>query len=158
LPPLRIDNAEGFADVDVPAQLVSADARSVVIRARASNHERPIDVEVRFLELSGGIAGTPFEQGRVEITPNGQGGDALVDALAAAWKQPPMARRMRANISAPVAVLGASDPLSAPLKTKAFLLDGSAEVYLNWDSRTKLLEIHEKDEDYRAGVIAALSR
>jgi hypothetical protein len=156
--PLQIDDSEGFADLDVPAQLVSADARAVVVRARASSQERSVDVEVRFLDLSAGSGGSPFGQGRVEIRPIGEGGDALVAALAAAWKLPPTTRRMKEVVSAPVAVLGGGNAPTEPIKTKLFLQDGEAEVFLNWNPSRKTLEIHEKDQDYRVGVVAALSR
>lgn len=153
-PPLSIAMEGGFVDIDVPAELVSSDATSLVIHARGYTNGGPIDLTVRYFDLKEPKGELPISFGKMEIKCNGSG-DPLLMVLAVAWQQKPKPRHMRSAITAPAAILGRD---AGGIRAKAFFNGGAAELFINWNPVKKVLEIHEKDPSYRAGVLAALSK
>jgi hypothetical protein len=131
---------------------------------------KPIDIEVVFTqtgsvdlaEVDPGYKGVQLGQGTVEMSSIDGRGDALLEVLATEYDAG-AARRMKRSVKASITILGGSvaNISKEPLKAKAFFDDGHpesyAELYVNFDPVLRVLQIHEKDEDYRRNVVRALS-
>lgn len=144
---------EGWGgDFEVPSRVVRVAEHELTVRTSAAIDGRPVDIEVRFTDPADGM------MGHVELRPLGAGGDALLTAMAKAWKQPARPRGMR-TLRLPAAFLSGSAKAAATdaLHTKVFFDDVQSELFVNWNPKTSMLELFEKDEDYREGVIGGLS-
>jgi hypothetical protein len=87
----------------------------------------------------------------------GEVSDRLLEAMTQLYKVPTKNKRFRKSAYADLIVLQIKDDVMA---NKVFFevdRPGYAELYTNIDKRKGVLEIHEKDEDYRVNVLKALS-
>ncbi|MBL8718607.1 MAG: hypothetical protein JNL79_21680 [Myxococcales bacterium] len=143
---------EGWGgDVEVPAKVLRVDEHSFVVRTHATIDGRLVELEASFEEpTQGGI-------GAVELRP-GAGADALLGAIAKAWEQPaPTKPARKVRVAAAWLVGTARDARHSATRTKVFFEEQDAEFYVNWNPETSMLELFEKDDEYRAGVLGALT-
>lgn len=147
------DPDEGWGgDVEVPATLVRVEDHSFVVRTHATIDGRSVELEVSFEEPTQGMMGV------VELRPVGAGAAALLGAMANAWQQPAPTRPPR-KVRVPAAWLvgTARDARQSASRTKVFFEEQDAELYVNWNPQTSMLELFEKDDGYREGVLGALT-
>lgn len=104
-----------------------------------------------------------FYWGSVTLRSIGLESDALAMALSRLYGLAHAGLRMLPEIRAEAVGL-ASDPRlieSEPVKMKLFFHSGNearyAEVFLNIDRRAQIVELHEKDPEYRKNLVRALT-
>jgi hypothetical protein len=141
------DPNEGWGgDVEIPASVVQNAGDSFTVHARGVLGGNQVELEVVFHEKPDAI----------EIRPIAHT-DALLAAMATAWKQPPSKRSMRALRAQIVFLSDEKDPAKQGCHAKAFFDPTDAELFVNWNAKTSMLELFEKDVEYRADVLAALA-
>lgn len=87
----------------------------------------------------------------------GEASDRLLTAMAQLYKVPITNKRFRKTAYADLVVLQIKDDVMA---NKVFFdvdRPGYAELYTNIDKNKGLLQIHEKDDEYRLNILKALS-
>jgi hypothetical protein len=151
----RQDPEEGFQDIALSIQSNTHDAASgsAVIRALGRHGSRLVGLNIAI-----GSEGVVFSS-------LGDVSHALVDVLARLYGVRVRAPRMRRSVGF-VAHALQGDPAflaNEPVRLKLFPRVGwrcweYCELYLAVDVARGEVEIREKDEDYREGVIAYLSR
>jgi hypothetical protein len=158
---------DGWVDLDLPLIdfRVRADAYRTVAKGLLDGTIVGIDVEIgsHWDPKPTEHEDVTFYWGSVTLRSIGPESDALVTALARLYGIPSTAPRMLPEIRAEAVGL-ASDPRlieSERVKMKLFFHsdnnDRYAEVFLNIDRRAQLVELHEKDQEYRKNLLRALT-
>jgi hypothetical protein len=105
----------------------------------------------------------PLYWGTADLISLGEESDAFLQALDEVYNTNTGRRRMRDRV-AYLAVSLAGHPLrldQESVKMKLFfesdLEERAAEFYLNVDAQNSSVEFHEKDADYRLGIILSLA-
>lgn len=128
------------------------------VRARGTHRESTVGLEVVVGALDGDRKGVAFRS-------TGEESNRFIRALADLYKVRAPVSAMKAQAFADAAVL--SGDLTAMQSERIdikvfFSADGPesdyAELYVNIDPMNHVLEIHEKDPEYRANVIKALAK
>jgi hypothetical protein len=161
----RISEADGFVDIDLPIAEVTEDSGLVRIVARGDVAGTMVGLEVDFHSgpgHSGSRLSLPL--GAARIRSIGAASDSFVRLLASRYRLPSLAKTMVPAVDASVVGLE-GDPahvLDRVTKMKFFFFDSGpedryAEVFINVDVNKRVLEFHEKDEDYRKPLLLALT-
>lgn len=163
----RLSTADGFVDIDLP--IVEIDSKSpnlVSVIARGKVQGAVVGLAV---DLSPNWIAKPIENanvsvywGKARLRSIGPESDAFSKLLAGLYRLPCTTAKMPSRID--VEAVGLSnDPRlvkSSPTKMKLFFSANSeknyAEVFLNLDLNTKVLQFHEKDLGYRAPLLRGL--
>lgn len=159
-----LTESEGFVDIDLPITQVTQDAGLTRIVARGVIFGREVGFEVDFPARSTGPAGK-IHFGEAQIRTLGGVSDNFVAFLDSRYKIPIASKKMVPAVTASVVALE-GDPahvLNGMTRMKFFFFDSGpedryAEVYINVDSGKRMLEFHEKDEDYRKALLLALTQ
>ena len=164
---VRSVGEEGFVDLDLPlVDFVEPAAGGFRIVARGSfggeiiGFAATVEPEWRADPIEGDRDHF-FYWGRVTLQSIGAASDSFVSALAQLYGDPIGTPKMLATI--PTEAVGlATDPRklkSSPAKMKLFFHSGAAtryaEVFLNIDRASRVVEVHEKDPEYRSNVVRA---
>ena len=99
-------------------------------------------------------------QGRITYRSVGSDSDSLLQALAALYKLPRKGAVFARTADADIVFLDVNE---REMAGKVFFAANGpqsayAELYTNIDKQRHVLEIHEKDPEYRQNVLKALSR
>lgn len=145
----------GFVDIDLHIDdLDCKNWASCSVKASGIFRGSPVAVEVQLQGQDG--AG----QGRITYRSVGPASDALIRSLAALYKTPVKGLTFSGAASADIVFLDAN---ARAMSGKVFFSASGpeadyAELYTNIDKQRRVLEIHEKDPEYRKNVIKGLSR
>ncbi|TLM99795.1 hypothetical protein FDZ73_21065 [bacterium] len=163
----HLSTAEGFVDIDLPiVQTESKSPNVVSVVARGKIHGSVVGLAV---DISPTWTEKPIENarasvywGKVRLRSIGSESDAFSKLLAGLYHMPCATAKMPQRMEAEAVGLS-NDPRlvkSTPTRMKLFLNSNSqnnyAEVYLNLDLNSKVLQFHEKDPGYRAPLLRAL--
>jgi hypothetical protein len=164
---VKLVGEDGWVDLDLP--LTEFKDRSNVYRLVAKGLLDGTSVGLR-VEIDGHWNPKPTEHdavtfywGSVTLRSMGLESDALAMALSRLYGLPHAELRMLPEIRTEAVGL-ASDPRlieSEPVKMKLFFHSENeeryAEVFLNIDRRAQIVELHEKDPEYRKNLVRALT-
>lgn len=169
LPEIMSESEEGgFCDLvfRAPGPVRQADG-TLPFRAHGLDQGRSVGLEVAlgsaWTEVSLGSGLPPAFQGTVELRSIGHDSDALLIAMDRLFETAlhPAAMTAAAKFSAITLEGDPRDPARGPVKIKLFYEpgdeEGYAELYVNLDVRAGRLYVNEKDPDYRAALIKALT-
>ena len=155
------DPKEKHPSADVDLRIVSMTCptqHQCRVRARGAHRGNTVGLEVVVGALDGERKGVAFRS-------TGEESNRFIRALADLYKVRAPVSVMKAQIFADAAVLrGDLTAMQAErIDIKIFFsADGPesdyAELYVNIDPMNHVLEMHEKDPEYRANVIKALSK
>lgn len=163
----QLSTADGFVDIDLPivqAESKSSALISVVARGKIQGSVVgfAVDLDSKWIEKPIENANSSFYWGKARFRSIGPDSDAFSKLLAGLYQLPCVTSKMPSRIEVEVVGL-ANDPRlvkSSPTKMKLFFNANSesnyAEVFLNLDLKSKVLEFHEKDPEYRAPLLRAL--
>ncbi len=141
---------EGWGgDVEVPAKILRANEHSFNLRARGTIDGKLVEIEVSFDEAKPGAGSS------VEVRPL-VGGDAFLAGVARAWKQKAPSKMRTVRVAAAWLAGSAAAARESAVHTKVFFEEQDAELFVNWNPQTSMLELSEKDDEYRSGVLRAL--
>ena len=167
LPDVFANSEEGFVDASfavVRHRVLPDGVRTVQVRGRS--RDLPVGLLLDLLPdwrpdtLGDGI---PVHWGRVRYRSVGPESDAWVRVLSAAYALPPDGLIMQPHVEfAAIALSGdPCRPQRGPLNMKLFFEsedeDRYAEIYTNLLLSEQLMEVREKDPEYRAPLIRALT-
>ncbi|MBV8660125.1 MAG: hypothetical protein JO142_20070 [Burkholderiales bacterium] len=149
------DNAFG-GDVDLKIESIVCASRSqCVVRAHGLEHQKVVGLEVVIGAMRGKESGLVYRSIGAES-------DALLAMLAKAYK----VKAPGVHFTKEVFVYGGTDSIQK-IKTsqtdmKVYFTEdpdmkGYAELYTNIDAKAGILEIHEKDPEYRKNIIKAFA-
>jgi hypothetical protein len=168
LPAGNVSTADGFIDIDLPIEKAESNSQclvSVIARGtvEGANVGFAFELDTKWDEKPVDSMNLTLYWGKACIHSIGADSDAFLKLLADRYQLELAAANMRLHIE--VAVVGlANDPRlvqSNPTKMKVFFNANTdrnyAEVFLNLDLNAKVLEFHEKDPEYRAPLLRALS-
>jgi hypothetical protein len=164
LPELKVESANGFADLSFKLTAIEqyASETQVLAKARRSNEVTGFAVLLIGPWTEQNVANLTMRSGRVSFVSVGDESHAFVRALHDAYGSTVNAPRMydRVNFTAMALEGDPSDVRKAPVKLKLFI-DGTeeqyAEVFLNIDSGRSVVELAEKDPEYRKPLLKALT-
>ena len=165
-PDARISEDHGFIDIDLPiVGAVSGNDGVVKITARGTIDGTEVGFEVDFPSKSRSGTRTFLPLGVARVRSIGAPSDHFVMLLAQRYKLPAPAPTMVSSVDASVVGLE-GDPqrvLDGMTKMKFFFFDSGpeeryAEVFINVDAKNRVLEFHEKDEDYRKPLLLDLTK
>src|SRR5262245_27543539 len=156
----------GFADLDLPLKDISRGASSeFYLTAQGDFEGRSVGFTVmvgagwKVQENAGFVA----HWGTVALRTLGDSSDAFVELLAKLYGKSLSTPHMLPEVVAQAVGLG-TDPrrlMSEPQRMKLFFYsedeDRYAEVFLNVDLAQRLIQFHEKDQEYRGNVLRALT-
>ena len=162
-----MSTADGFVDIDLP--IIQAESKlsslvSVVARGKIQGSVVgfAVDLDSKWIVKPIENANASFYWGKARLRSIGPDSDAFSKLLAGLYQLPCATAKMPSHIEVEVVGL-ANDPRlvkSNPTKMKLFFNANSennyAEVFLNLDLNSKVLEFHEKDPEYRAPLLRAL--
>lgn len=159
-----LTEAEGFVDIDLPITQVAQEPGLTRIVARGVIFGREVGFEMDFPAQSKASV-EQLHFGEAQIRTLGTVSDNFVAFLDSRYKIPIASKKMVAAVTAAVVGLE-GDPahvLNGVTRMKFFFFDSGpedryAEVYINVDSGKRMLEFHEKDEDYRKALLLALTQ
>lgn len=163
----KLSTADGFVDIDLPiVQVGSRSSALVSVVARGKIQGAvvgfAVDLDPKWIEKPIENANASFYWGKARLRSIGADSDAFSKLLAGLYQLPCTTSKMPSRIEVEVVGL-ANDPrlvMSSPTKMKLFFNTDSehnyAEVFLNLDLKSKVLEFHEKDPEYRAPLLRAL--
>ena len=143
----------GFVDIDLHIDSMACDSWAACdLSASGSFRGRPVAIGVA-VRVQGG-------QGRITYRSVGAASDALVQALATLYKSPRNDMGFASAAGADIVILDAD---AHKMAGKVFFAANGpesdyAELYTNVDRRRRVLEIREKDTEYRANVLKGLSK
>lgn len=164
-PDVRISEDHGFIDIDLPITAMSDNDGLVKITSRGSVDGTEVGFEVDFASKGGSGVRSNLPVGVARIRSIGVPSDHFVMLLAQRYRLPMPAPRMVSSIDASMVGLE-GDPqhvLDRTTKMKFFFFDSGpeeryAEVFINVDAKNRILEFHEKDEDYRKPLLLDLTK
>ena len=168
VPQVRSVGEHGFVDLDLPlAEVSDKESGTVrfVTRGAFDNEMLGFAVDVHSEWKAQPLQGADavFYWGAVTLRSIGPASDAFIRLVARLYGRRIGTPHMLAEIKAQAVGLN-SDPRkikSTPVHMKLFfhsdIEDRYAEVFLNVDAGSKVVQFHEKDEDYRVNVIRALT-
>lgn len=163
----NLSTADGFVDIDLPIIQVESKLSSLVsVVARGKIQGAvvgfAVDLDSKWIVKPIENANASFYWGKGRLRSIGPDSDAFSKLLAGLYQLPCATVKMPSRIEVEVVGL-ANDPRlvkSNPTKMKLFFNANSennyAEVFLNLDLNSKVLEFHEKDPEYRAPLLRAL--
>ncbi len=167
---MTVGNDEGFVDFDFPlTSAAQVDDGGWLISARGLLNERTIGFDIR---LGGEWKAQDVDDGAFTvfwgngaIIRSGAESDDFCGLLQDKYQLSGSSREMPDLVNTMVVSLG-TDPVritEEPIKMKMFVEpegDESeyAEFYLNVDLRGKVVQFHEKDNEYRENLIKAFCR
>jgi hypothetical protein len=143
----------GFVDVSLRIESMNCESwTSCSVQAAGVFRGRPVAVEVLIQSMNG--------QGKISYRSVGPRSDELLAALATLYKLPRKKVTFARAASADIIFLEARpEKMAAKVFFAANGLPSSyAELYTNIDRRRRVLEIFEKDPEYRANVLKGLSQ
>lgn len=165
---VRSVGEDGFVDLDLPlVALTRRESGEFDVSAQGIFDSRLVGFS---LVLGSEWKAQPLDNadittywGAVTVRAINGASDAFVELLAKLYALPLSHHRMLSEVAAVAVGLG-TDPrelMSAPAKMKLFfhseVEDRYAEVFLNIDRAARVVQFHEKDEDYRGNVLRALT-
>ena len=143
----------GFVDLSMGIDSMACDSwTSCTVHASGLFRGARVAVDV-VIQCPGGA-------GKMAYRSVGADSDALLAAMAQLYKLPPGSARFAETATADVILLDAD---SKQMAGKVFFAangpkDRYAELYTNVDKQRRVLEIHEKDPEYRQNVLRGLAR
>ncbi len=163
----KLSTADGFVDIDLP--IVQAESKSpalvsVIARGKVQGAVvgLAVDLDSKWIKKPIENADASFYWGKARLRSIGPESDAFSKLLADLYQLPCGTSKMPSRIDVEAVGL-ANDPhrvTSNPTKMKLFFNSNSehdyAEVYLNLDLKSNVLEFHEKDTEYREPLLRAL--
>jgi hypothetical protein len=164
---VKLVGEDGWVDLDLPLTEFKGDSNVYRLIAKGLLDGTSVGLRV---EIDGHWNSKPTEDGAVTLywgsvtlRSIGLESDALAVALSRLYGYPHAGLRMLPEIRAEAVGL-ASDPRlieSEPVKMKLFFHSENeeryAEVFLNIDRGAQIVELHEKDPEYRKNLIRALT-
>lgn len=164
---VRLNNEEGFADLDFP--LAAAPQSTGVgqrLLAQGTYDGRGIgfaaEIHGEWVEKPLEDKSATFYWGKVTLRSIGEPSNNFVELLSKIYGVTSKSGPMLAEISTQAVGL-ADDPrrlLEVPVRMKLFFhteIEGRyAEVFLNLDVPGRVVQFHEKDQEYRQNVVRAL--
>lgn len=165
--PVRVSSEDDFADLNFP---LAAGPQSTPVGQRLLAQGIYDGRGVGFAaEIHGEWVEKPLEDksatfywGNVTLRSIGEPSDNFVEVLSKLYGVPSKSSPMLAEITAQAVGL-AADPrrlLEVPVRMKLFFhsqIEGRyAEVFLNLDVPGRVVQLHEKDQEYRQNVVRAL--
>ncbi len=153
------NDKDPWADVSLRIEsLICSTQAQCTVRARGVHHGESVGLEVVVGAIDGQRRGVSYRS-------IGKESDRFLRALAQLYKVPDRVSAMNVATFADAVILGGSVGAmrSQRIDMKVFFYaDGPeskyAELYTNVDPVRHVLEIHEKDPEYRANVIKALAK
>jgi hypothetical protein len=144
---------DAFVDLDLKIESMNCPTwDNCSVTARGLHRGAEVGVRIQINRVKGRSLG-------IRYLSVGEPSDRLLGAIAQLYKLPASANRFRKEAYADLVVLQASNDVMA--NKVFFFADGPqskyAELYTNIDKKKGMLQIHEKDEEYRANVFKALS-
>ena len=164
---LEISDHEGFIDIDLPIAQVSQAQGIVKIIARGTVAGVWIGFEIDFPTESSREGGSPgqLKPGMARIRSLGAESNRFVALLSKRYGIPGVASTMISSVDGSAVGLGddSAHRLEGKKNMKLFFFEAGptdryAEVYINVDFGTRVLEFHEKDPAYRKMLLLALTR
>jgi hypothetical protein len=166
--PGRVGAEEGFVDIDLP--LTKLDAVHAASRAAGRGSFEQGSVAAVGVQLGAAWEEQSTDEGPVlywgkgKLTSTGAESDRLVALLALHYGHNSFSERHMLNEVPFQAVCLEGDPRPQPtsnVRMKLFFFPDDeqryAEMYLNIDTRRQVLELHEKDNEYRLPLLRALT-
>jgi hypothetical protein len=164
LPELRVDSANGFADLSFKLTAIEqyVSETQVLAKARRSNEVASFAVLLTGPWTEQNVADLTVWSGRVSFISVGEESHAFLRALHDAYGAKADSPRMydRVNFTAMALEGDPRDVRKTPLKLKLFIEgveDQYVEVFLNIDAGRSVVELAEKDPDYRKPLLKALT-
>jgi len=142
----------GFVDIDLHIDAMDCDSWNICsVKASGTFRGRPVAIDAT-IQSSGG-------KGRITYRSVGAPSDALAQSLATLYKLPRNDATFVTTATAEIIFLDAN---AAEMAGKVFFAANGpesdyAELYTNINKQRRILEIHEKDPEYRKNVLKALS-
>jgi len=143
----------GFVDVDLHIDSMDCETwNACAVSASGTFQGRPVAIDAIIQAKDG--------RGRITYRSVGPGSDSLLQALATLYKLPRNSALFARAATADIVFLDANE---REMAGKVFFAANGpeseyAELYTNIDKKRRVLEIHEKDPEYRQNVLKALSR
>jgi hypothetical protein len=164
LPAMRVDQTD-FVNVTLKIMETKIHENEVQITARGTWQEKAVGIRVGFpfrahgLRIDGKEIRIDFKS--LTIYSLGVESDNLGMALAQLYHMPAAFKTMAQTTTVQSAILARKPETGLPRKimTKAFFekTEPYGELYINYDADAQSLELKEKDEEYRLGVLRGLS-
>jgi hypothetical protein len=142
----------GFVDIDLQIDAMDCDNwNECTVSASGAFRGLPVAIDVTIRAQDG--------QGRIAYRSVGAASDALAQVLAKLYKLPGSGATFANTAIADIIFLDAN---AREMAGKVFFAASGpesdyAELYTNIDKQRRVLEIHEKDPEYRRNVLKALS-
>jgi hypothetical protein len=165
--PVRVNSEDGFADLDLPLVAVPLSTRiGRRLLAQGTYNAREVgfaaEIHSEWVEKPLKDESASFYWGKVTLRSIGEPSNHFVEVLSKLYGVTSKSAPMLAEVTAQAVGL-ADDPrrlLEAPVRMKLFFnseIEGRyAEVFLNLDVPGRVVQFHEKDQEYRQNVIRAL--
>ena len=164
---VEISDHDGFIDIELPIAQVTQAQGLVKIIARGTVTGVSMGFEVDFpieLNRQPGSSGQ-LKPGTARIRSLGADSNRFVALLSRRYGISGAASTMISSVDASAVGLGddSAHILDGKKNMKFFFFDAGpedryAEVYINVDFNTRVLEFHEKDPGYRKALLLALTR
>jgi hypothetical protein len=142
---------DGFVDLDLKIESMTCPTwDNCTVTAKGLHRGAEVGIQIQIERKGARRLGIHYRS-------LGEASDRLLFAMAQLYKVPITNKRFRKAAYADLVVLQIKDDVMA---NKVFFevdRPGYAELYTNIDKRKGLLQIHEKDEEYRVNVLKALS-
>ena len=163
---LEISDHEGFIDIDLPIAQVTQAQGIVKIIARGTVAGVWIGFEIDFPTEASREGGSPgqLKLGMARIRSLGAESNRFVALLSKRYGIPGVAATMISSVDGSAVGLGDDSAhrlegkKNMKLSFEAGPADRYAEIYINVDFGTRVLEFHEKDPAYRKMLLLALTR
>jgi hypothetical protein len=144
---------DGFIDLDLKIESMNCPTwDNCRVRAKGLHQGAEVGVQIQIARTKGRSLGIHYQS-------VGESSDRLLTAIAQLYKIQATSKRFRKDTYADLVVLQATNDVMA--NKVFFFADGPeskyAELYTNIDRKKGVLQIHEKDEEYRPNVFKALS-
>lgn len=140
---------DGFIDLDLKIESITCPTwDNCTVTAKGLHRGVEVGLQIQ-------IEGKGPRRLGIHYRSLGEASDRLLFALAQLYKVPITSKRFRKAVYADLVVLQITDDV---MSNKVFFeVDrrGYAELYTNIDKRKGLLQIREKDEEYRVNVLKA---
>jgi hypothetical protein len=165
--PVRVNTEEGFADLDLPlaaAPQATRVGQRLLAQGTYDGHRVGFAAEIygEWIEKPLDDKSATFYWGKVTLRSIGEPSDNFVEALSKLYGVSSKSAPMLSEITAQAVGL-ADDPrtlLEGPVRMKLFfhsdIEERYAEVFMNLDVPSRVVQFHEKDQEYRQNVVRAL--